>query len=546
MKNHLILNSLVSFILVSGIFFSCSSAPKEEQEPYVQPDYSEDDIRNAEIERIKKLLETDSLAALWRTILLEQKTDSVLDLHDVCLEKVKEDYKTAISSKDYVSARKIKVSLDGAGIESGELSSSELSSLIFSQVPPLSGSDTGSLYDGKMSSLIEGTVTIFVDKGLKIENGVGHADGIIGSGFFIDKNGTIVTNHHVISDVVDPKNEKYSRLFVRLAQDPDNKIPAKVIGYDEVLDLALLKAEIDSPYVFNLGSSTDLEVGDRIYAIGSPIGLERTLTSGIVSATDRKLFTIGSVLQIDASVNSGNSGGPLVDQKGRVQGIIFAGMIKFSGLNFVIPVEYLKNELAYLYKGGKLEHGWIGAFGKSRRQGGKNTGLELQYVMPGSSSSRAGLKAGDVITAVNGKSINSLEDMQNALMQEVPGTLLKLSCENEDKKFSTLVYLSVRPKNPGYSVYQSDLLGNAFEPLFGMKLISVASNGRKYAIESILKGSSADISSFSVNDPVDIKKIEFDDEKTSVYAEISTKKRKLGYLDFNIGITAALDSPYYF
>lgn len=528
---------------------ACSSV-KENKNVFVQPDYTETDAQNVEIGRIQELIRTDSLAALWRCILLEQNTQEIPRIRQQCIDSVLADYNRYIEERDYASARKVLVSLDAAGISAGTAAktSMELGELMTAAVPPLAEKNIGTAYDGKVSSLIRGTVTVWVDKGLKIEGGMGYADGVIGSGFFIDRKGTIITNHHVISDVVDPKHEGIARLYVRLADDPDSKIPAKVIGWDEVLDMALLKVEIDSPFVFTLGSSTDLDVGDRIYAIGSPIGLERTLTSGIVSATDRMLFTIGTVLQIDAAVNSGNSGGPLVAQNGAVQGIVFAGISQYSGLNFVIPVEYLKNELAFLYRGGKVEHSWIGAYGRTKRSAGRNAGLEVQYVMPGSSAHRAGLSAGDIITAINGEPIMQLEDMQNALMKQMPGTLAQVTYRNADDEVqSALVYLAVRPKNPGYSVYQSDLLGNAFEPIFGMKLISVSSiSSRKYSIKSILRGSIADTSSFSENDPIDVNKIEFNDNKSVVYTEIYTKKRKAGYLDVSIGLQAGLDSPYYF
>lgn len=103
-----------------------------------------------------------------------------------------------------------------------------------------------------------------------------------------------------------------------------------------------------APYVFELGSSSDLSVGDRVFAIGSPLGLDKTLTSGIISSDDRHLFSAGFVFQIDAAVNSGNSGGPLIDEKGRVQAVVFAGVMNYQGLNFAIPVEYLRYDLPFL------------------------------------------------------------------------------------------------------------------------------------------------------------------------------------------------------
>ena len=170
-----------------------------------------------------------------------------------------------------------------------------------------------------------------VDRGIKGENALGYADRVIGSGFFIDDKGHFVTNYHVIESEVDTSYEGYSRVYVKLYKDSATRIPAKVIGYDKALDLALLKTEAIPPYVFSLGSSADLDVGDAIYAIGSPLGLENTITSGIVSAKDRYLFSIAQVMQIDAAVNSGNSGGPIIDKNGNVKAVVFAGIMEYEG-----------------------------------------------------------------------------------------------------------------------------------------------------------------------------------------------------------------------
>ena len=130
---------------------------------------------------------------------------------------------------------------------------------------------------------------------------------MIGSGFFIDANGYLITNYHVIQSEVDPEYEGFSRVYIKRAENPTVRIPAKVVGWDATFDLALLKMEINPEVYFQLGSAEDLNIGSRIYAIGSPAGLEQTLTSGIVSAQNRRLLSLGSVLQIDAPVNHGSS-----------------------------------------------------------------------------------------------------------------------------------------------------------------------------------------------------------------------------------------------
>ena len=186
------------------------------------------------------------------------------------------------------------------------------------------------------------------DKGLKVQYGNGISDIVIGSGFFIDERGYIVTNYHVIESEVDPEYEGYSRLYIKTSKDSETKVPAKVIGYDSVMDLALLKTEITPDFVFQLGSSENLEIGDQIYAIGSPLGLEKTITSGIISTTDRKITTLGTVMQLDASVNAGNSGGPAVSKEGLVQGVVFAGITGYLKLSILVLLATLLFQLVTL------------------------------------------------------------------------------------------------------------------------------------------------------------------------------------------------------
>ena len=541
-----------ALLTASAIAVTGCTSIKQPSEVFSQPDYTAKDVHDAEIKRISSMLKDDDVQALWRACLLgDEETKSS------CFETTVSSYKAALEKKDWFNSLRLYRSLKAAGyaqLPSLEKNESELLSLMNADVPgltknkPAANSAGENSAKARVSSYINGTVTVWVDLGMKIEKGMGYADRVIGSGFFISKDGYIVTNHHVIADLVNPKYEGYSRLYIKLASDSDTRIPAKVIGWDPVVDLALLKAEVEAPYVFTLGSSADLDVGDRVYAIGSPVGLERTLTSGIVSATDRKLFSIGAVMQIDAAVNSGNSGGPCIDENGAVQAIVFAGMLQYEGLNFAIPVEYLKADLPALYHGGKYEHPWLCAYGHTKKDIGKDSGLEIQYVMPGGSSSRAKLKEGDVITAIDGENVKSLEDVQKILLYRSSKTIVSVSYTSSDGEAKTCIaYLSARPQNPGYTVYNNDILAGSFIPLFGMKLTSVSTvSSRKYSISSIIKGSVADESGFSENDPVEIQNVKFNDDNSAVYAELYAKKRKKGYLDASMAIASPLDSPYYF
>ena len=534
----------VLFTAFALLFSSCRTLhePKDVHQPL---NYTEKDVYENEKARIETLSETDPVNALWSAELLKNS-----ETISSCTDKVLKKYHEAIDAKDYFEALKYYRSLSAIGFEVAAYNG-----ITGGQLPKLSavgvpGLTVDAQYLPKtITDCINATVTIWVDRGITIKDGAGYADRVIGSGFFIDRRGYIVTNHHVISDIVDPKNEKYSRLYIKLASDTDTRIPAKVIGYDSVLDLALLKAEVDATFVLALGSSTDLSIGDKVSAIGTPLGLDGTITSGIVSAVNRKLFTTGSVLQIDAAVNSGNSGGPLIDSQMRVQAVVFAGMLQYQGLNFAIPVEYLRQDLPVLYHGGKRDHPWTGSYGHTKKSadGRQNQGLEVQYVMPGGSTSRALFRENDVITAVDGQNVDSLETMQDILRNYVPGTIIKCTYTNDSGSGDRLVYLDARPENPGYEIYSSDLISGSFVPILGMKLIpSSTANKHVYTITEIIKGSVADESGFSENDPVTVSGVKFNDEKSAAYIELYTRKSRKGFLDISMGMAASLDSPYYF
>lgn len=529
----------VGFVF-SLIFFSCASVkqPKAVLKPL---DYTNDDVVNAEIERINNLKTTEPVKALWRAILLQND-----DVVKECQEIVKNQYDFALEEKNYFEARTYYISLKNSSWNFEKNEEEKLKALFVQDVPGFSVNSQK--LPKNLSDCLNATVTIWVDRGVKIENGAGYADIVLGSGFFIDERGYIVTNHHVIESMVNPKYEGYSRLYIKLLSDPDTKIPAKVVGYDSKLDLALLKVEIKPEIILSLGSSSDLNIGDKISVIGTPLGLEGTLTSGIVSATGRKLLTLGDVFQIDAAVNSGNSGGPLIDENMKVQAIVFAGILQYQGLNFAIPVEYLKQELPILYNEDEVLHPWVGAYGHTKKSGNKKVGLEIQYTMPGSPSYLSGLKSGDVITKIEDSNITSLEDLQLVFMSYQPGTMVKITyLEHGGNEISKCIYLEKRPRDPSIEFYKSDLISGSFIPLFGMELASSSSmNHKEYVVRNVIKGSSADELNFSENDKITVQNVVLNDENSIVFAQIYAQRKKKGFLDVTMILSTSYDSPYYF
>lgn len=541
MKNNKIFALFSLFLPL--LLISCTSIKDPKDIPQ-SIDYTDEDIVATEIERINKFKEIEPVKAFWRAILLGRQ-DIISDCQELIYGKLQE----ALEENDFFLVNKYYLSLKTYGFEFDQEFLDKINSLVYSNIPGLTSENSKA--PDSIEECLKATVTIWLDRGLKVENGAGFADIVIGSGFFIDPRGYLITNYHVIESMVDSSYEGFARLFIKLIGDDDLKIPAKVIGYDSVLDLALLKVEIIPDYVLSLGSSSDLKLGDKISAIGAPLGLEGTLTSGVISTVDRKLLTFGNVFQIDAAINSGNSGGPLIDKDMKVQAIVFAGMLQYQGLNFAIPVEYLKQELPILYnngQGGELIHPWLGCYGHTKRNGNERVGLEIQYVMPGSSASLSGLKVNDVITEIDGKCISKIEDIQFLFMAYQYETMLKCKYidENSQEK-ECFIYLEKRPKYPFQKIYQSDFVYNTFLPAFGMKLFPVSTTNRNtYKIERVIRGSLADQTTFSENDLVQIKDIHYDDENGGFYAIINTQRQKKGNLDLMMTLSSSYDSPYYF
>ena len=167
--------------------------------------------------------------------------------------------------------------------------------------------------------------------------------------------------------------------------------------------------------------------------------------------------------------------------------------------------------------------------------------------MPGGSACLSGIKAGDVIIAFDGHTVSSLEDLHQKFMQFQSETVVKVKVRHEDKtEESLLVCLSSRPKEPGYEVYQTDLLEHSMLPLFGMELVRASTTKKLYAISKVLKASAADELDFSESDTVQIVGVEFDSTKSYIYVTVYTKRRKNGWLEMALALSAQLDSPYYF
>ena len=243
--------------------------------------------------------------------------------------------------------------------------------------------------------------------------------GATGSGFVIDPNGYLLTNNHVVADAI----------TIKVMLNDGREFAAKILGRDESYDLAVLKIQATGLKALQFGDSNKVEVGDPVIAIGSPLGLSGTVTQGIISAKNRPV-TAGdsksstsfiSALQTDAAINPGNSGGPLVDATGAVIGVNSAiaslGSSGSSqsgsiGLGFAIPINQARKTADQLIKNGKATYPVIGvAVDMNYNSGGALIARKTSAILPGGPAAKAGLRPGDLITAIDGMKVNTPEEL---------------------------------------------------------------------------------------------------------------------------------------
>jgi len=301
----------------------------------------------------------------------------------------------------------------------------------------------------------------------------GQTQRALGSGFVIDKEGHVVTNYHVVQGASS----------IEVSFSNRETVSAKIVGTDPSTDLALLKVDVDAKALtqLTLADSDKVQVGDPVAAIGNPFGLERTVTAGIVSALQREVsapndFTIDHVIQTDAPINSGNSGGPLIDAQGRVIGV--NSQIETAnggggnvGIGFAVPSNTVKSVVAQLLDDGKVDRAFLGVtlqdvdpdVAQVLRLPAKE-GVLVASVKPGSPADKAGIVGGetqvvvagesyqlggDMIVAVDGKDVTSVDQLRDMIASHAPGDSVSVTLVNKDGKRSTKsVELTKVPDTP--------------------------------------------------------------------------------------------------
>ncbi len=292
---------------------------------------------------------------------------------------------------------------------------------------------------------------------------------IVGSGFIVDRSGLILTNSHVV----------FGRQLIDVTLDDGSTVPAQLIGADPIFDVALLRIPKPTQGALNivdLGDSDRVQVGEEVIAIGNPLGLDQSLTRGVISAINRVLpetfFSLQEpLLQMDTPVNPGNSGGPLVNRCGQVVGITTSVIPDAQNIGFSIPINMAKNLVPALMKDGKIIRPWLGFHGQYMENGLQELfrfplvqGFLIEVVEPGSPAEKVGLEGGqleltlagrdfliggDVITKVNGTSLTSPDKLSAALNSLHVGSHLRLQIFRQGKYLDVSYVLPERPILPG-------------------------------------------------------------------------------------------------
>lgn len=282
-----------------------------------------------------------------------------------------------------------------------------------------------------------------------------------GSGFIISADGHILTNSHVV------ENSDTVQVILKNG----NQYAGKVLGFDPITDVAVVKIPTDNLPAVTLGDSQNLKPGQWAIAIGNPLGLDNSVTVGIISATGRSSSDVGvpdkrvGFIQTDAAINPGNSGGPLLNEMGEVIGMNTAIISGAQGLGFAIPIHSAKKIAEELISTGKVEHAYLGIAMQTltpeiKQAVNKNLpeklnikvdqGVLIVNVMPRSPATKAGLQAGDVILSMNGKTVNKSENVQEIVQGQSVGDVLQLEVNRNGKLLKVAVQVSSLPaeRNP--------------------------------------------------------------------------------------------------
>lgn len=281
------------------------------------------------------------------------------------------------------------------------------------------------------------------------DDGENQADSSLGSGVIVSEQGLILTNDHVVASADE----------IEIAMADGRKMSAKVVGTDPETDLAVIKVDAEKLPAITFASSDKLSVGDVVLAIGNPFGVGQTVTQGIVSALGRNhlgINTFENFIQTDASINPGNSGGALINAEGNLVGInsaIYSRNGGSMGIGFAIPASIAQQVMQQIINDGSVTRGWIGIeaqditpeLAESFRLN-QNHGSLIAGILRNSPAEKAGLKAGDILLAIDGKEVSDSNSMLNLISSLKPNNNATLKIARASKELELQVYIGKRPK----------------------------------------------------------------------------------------------------
>jgi S1-C subfamily serine protease len=339
-----------------------------------------------------------------------------------------------------------------------------------------SGMSPEEIYDTYAQGVVEVVATFPAAQSWSPYGQGGGSQQALGTGFVVSEDGYILTNAHV----VDESGTTAESVTVGFKSEDaaSTKVPATILGVDNSSDVALLKIDPEKAgelTVLPLGDSDALNVGEPVVAIGNPLGFDFTLTTGVISALDRELQSpngsiISNGIQTDAAINSGNSGGPLIDATGHVIGIneqIASQSGGNQGLGFAVPINTAIRVMEQLKDGGQVEYAWLGIQGQTLTAdvadalGIEGEGVLVAEVVDGSPAAQAGLQGGtsetsvqgqpyvvggDIITAIDGETVSSMEELAGTIAEKAPGDGITLTVLRDGTTTQVNVTLEVRPE----------------------------------------------------------------------------------------------------
>ena len=351
----------------------------------------------------------------------------------------------------------------------GHLSGGTGGTTIYEAQTPLSAVNVSSVPSGSPMSAaeiyaanVDAAVGITVDVVTTNWWGMTTSGAAAGSGFVITEDGYIVTNYHVIN--------VQGAQTITVAMYDGTTYPAEVVGFDESHDLAVLKIDASGLQTVVLGDSDSLVVGEPVAAIGNPLGeLTFSLTTGVISALDRTVTmdsgTVMDLLQTDCAINSGNSGGPLFNEYGEVIGITNAkysssssGQASIDNIGFAIPIDQVKDLITQLIETGEIVQPYLGVSVRTvsteGQQYGVPAGAYVVSVEEGGPAARAGVRAGDVITALNGDAVETQQELTSLKNRYQPGDTVTLTVDRDGESLELDVVLGTTPEEDSQPAVQ--------------------------------------------------------------------------------------------